>query len=126
MHVSASSFLLLLCILVRVCAHMLVLMLVLVLTLLCADRYPYVSHDSHLICNASVAPFVGLSWSLLLRQLWRNLLDLNIFRFVVYPSYIVQYKGIMSDDGLGWTWQCNIFGHYILMHSLSHFTSERI
>src|SRR5216684_1186610 len=102
--------------LVRVGANMLVL------ALPCADRYPYVSH---LVCNAGVAPFMGLSWSLLLRQLWRNLLDLNIFGFMVYPSYVVQRKGIMSDDGLGWTWQCNVFGHYILVRALSYFSSER-
>ena len=127
LHACESLFFsLVACVLVRVRAHMLVLILVLVLTLPCADRYPYVSHDSHLICNTSVALFMGLLWSLLLCWLWRNLLNLNIFRFVVYPSYIVQHKGVMSDNGLGWTWQCNIFGDYILVHSLSHFTSERI
>ncbi len=95
-------------------------MLMLMLALPCADRCPYVL--SHLVCNAGLAPFVGLSSSLLLHQLWRNLLDLNIFRFVVYPSYVVQRKGVMSDDGLGRTWQCNVFRHYILVHTLSYFT----
>jgi len=45
------------------------------------------------------------------------MLDLNLFGFVVYPSYTVQRKGVMSDDGLGWTWQCNVFGHYILVRN---------
>jgi hypothetical protein len=26
---------------------------------------------------------------------------------------------IMSDDGLGWVWQCNVFGHYIIVRSSS-------
>ncbi|KAN0113442.1 hypothetical protein V8E52_007723 [Russula decolorans] len=77
--------------------------------------YPYISH---LVCNAGVAPFMGLSWSLLLRQLWRDMLDLNFFGFMVCPSYTIQRKGIMSNDGLGWTWQCNVFGHYILCRVL--------
>ncbi|KAI0274345.1 hypothetical protein BGY98DRAFT_920852 [Russula aff. rugulosa BPL654] len=80
-----------------------------------ARIYPYISH---LICNAGVAPFVGISWSLLLRQLWRDMVDLNLLRFVVYPTYTIQRKGFMSDDGLGWTWQCNVFGHYILCRAL--------
>ena len=45
------------------------------------------------------------------------MLDLNFFGFVVCPSYTVQRKGVMSDDGLGWTWQCNVFGHYILVRA---------
>jgi len=80
-----------------------------------ARTYPYISH---LVCNAGVAPFEGLSHSLLLRQIWRDILDLNLFGFVVYPTYTIQRKGIMSDDGLGWTWQCNVFGHYILCRVL--------
>ena len=24
----------------------------------------------------------------------------------------------MTDDGLGWAWQCNVFGHYILVRLL--------
>ena len=82
--------------------------------LFCAASYPYVSH---LICNAGVAPFVGISMSLLLRQLWRDMLAFNLLRFVVYPTYAIQRKGVMSDDGLGWTWQCNVFGHYILVRT---------
>ena len=50
------------------------------------------------------------------------MLDLNLFGIVVHPSYIVQRKGVMSDDGLGWTWQCNVFGHYILVRTSMYFT----
>lgn len=78
----------------------------------CEGRYPYVSH---LVCNAGVAPFSGISWPLLFRQLWRDMLELNLFGLVTNPSYSVQRRAVMSDDGLGWTWQCNVFGHYILV-----------
>ena len=77
-------------------------------------RYPYVSH---LVCNAGVAPFLGISWSLLFQQLWRDMLELNVFGLVTNPQYNVQRRAVMSDDGLGWTWQCNVFGHYILVCS---------
>ncbi|KAH9955571.1 hypothetical protein BC827DRAFT_1236492 [Russula dissimulans] len=80
-----------------------------------AHTYPYVSH---LVCNAGVAPFLKISWSLLLRQVWRNLLELNLFDLVTNPSYNIQHTGLMSDDGLGWAWQCNVFGHYILCRAL--------
>jgi 3-keto steroid reductase len=75
-------------------------------------RYPYVSH---LVCNAGVAPFLNISWPLLLRQVWRDLLELNLFRLVTIPEYNIQRRAMMSDDELGWVWQCNVFGHYILV-----------
>jgi 3-keto steroid reductase len=70
---------------------------------------------SHLVCNAGVAPYLNISWPLFLRQVWRNLLELNMFELVTLPSYNIQRKAMMSDDGLGWVWQCNVFGHYILV-----------
>jgi 3-keto steroid reductase len=80
-----------------------------------ARTYPYVSH---LVCNAGVAPFVGISWTLLFQQFCRDMLELNPFGLVTNPSYNVQRRAVMSDDGLGWTWQCNVFGHYILCRAL--------
>jgi len=70
---------------------------------------------SHLVCNAGVAPFLRISWSLLLQQLWQDLCDLNLFAFVTHPRYNIQRTAILSDDGLGWVWQCNVFGHYVVV-----------
>ncbi|ETW84523.1 hypothetical protein HETIRDRAFT_312795 [Heterobasidion irregulare TC 32-1] len=72
--------------------------------------YPYVSH---IICNAGVAPFLHISWLGLVKQILINFLDA-----VTYPRYNVQQSGMMSEDGLGWVWQCNVFGHYILCRAL--------
>ncbi|KAI0253127.1 hypothetical protein BJV78DRAFT_1123519 [Lactifluus subvellereus] len=80
-----------------------------------ARTYPYVSH---LVCNAGVAPFLNISWPLLLQQVWRDLLNLDLFRLVTAPDYNIQRRAMMSDDGLGWVWQCNVFGHYILCRAL--------
>jgi len=73
---------------------------------------------SHLVCNAGVAPFLRISWPLLLRQVWRNVVELNLFESVTCPKYHIQGRAMMSDDGLGWVWQCNVFGHYILCRAL--------
>ena len=77
---------------------------------------------SHLVCNAGVAPFLGISWTLLLQQLWRDMLELNVLGLVTNPQYNVQRREVVSDDGLGWTWQCNVFGHYILVCTSHIFT----
>ena len=78
-------------------------------------RYPYVSH---LVCNAGVAPFLKISWSLFCQQLWREILGFRLLRVVTEPAFYLQRVGLMSDDGLGWAWQCNVFGHYILVRPL--------
>lgn len=36
---------------------------------------------------------------------------------VTFPIYKKQHTGVMSSDGLGWVWQCNVFGHYLLVRS---------
>ncbi|KAF8270865.1 hypothetical protein EI94DRAFT_1680085 [Lactarius quietus] len=78
-----------------------------------AHTYPYVSH---LVCNAGVAPFLRLSFPLIFQQLWQDKFDL--FGLVTNPRYDIQRAGIMSDDGLGWVWQCNVFGHYVICRAL--------
>ena len=34
----------------------------------------------------------------------------------VHPVYKLQPKGMKSEDGLGWVWQCNVFGHYVMVN----------
>jgi 3-keto steroid reductase len=77
-----------------------------------ASRYPYVSH---LVCNAGVAPFLRISWPRLFQQLWQDLCELKPFEFVTHPRFNIQRSAMMSDDGLGWVWQCNVFGHYVIV-----------
>jgi hypothetical protein len=50
------------------------------------------------------------------------MLELNPLGVMTDPTYNVQRRGVMSDDGLGWTWQCNVFGHYILVRTSVYFT----
>lgn len=34
---------------------------------------------------------------------------------VTVTEYKRQVSGRMSDDGLGYVWQCNVFSHYVLV-----------
>ena len=72
---------------------------------------------SHLVCNAGVAPFLHISWPRLLQQFWQDLCVLKPFEFVTHPRFNIQRSAMMSDDGLGWVWQCNVFGHYVIVRS---------
>jgi 3-keto steroid reductase len=72
--------------------------------------YPYVSH---LICNAGVACFAQIDW---LQAIWQ--LSTDFVTAVTAPRYYIQNTGDVSRDGLGWVWQCNVFGHYVLVRSL--------
>jgi hypothetical protein len=67
------------------------------------------------VCNAGVAPFLNISGLLLVKQMWKNLLEFRLFEIMLHPTYVVQNTGLTSDDGLGWVWQCNVFGHYVLV-----------
>ncbi|KAF4562438.1 hypothetical protein EYR36_011432 [Pleurotus pulmonarius] len=66
------------------------------------QKYPYISH---VICNAGLASFIGINWTLAIRRVMTNLVDA-----VTNPDYNLQSWGERSVDGLGWVWQCNVFG----------------
>ncbi|KIO03131.1 hypothetical protein M404DRAFT_1001750 [Pisolithus tinctorius Marx 270] len=74
------------------------------------QTYPYISH---LICNAGVVCFAKIDWPLCLVQLAKDFIGA-----VTAPKYFLQSTGRISEDGLGWLWQCNIFGHYVLFRAL--------
>ncbi|KAF7433511.1 hypothetical protein PC9H_005467 [Pleurotus ostreatus] len=74
------------------------------------QKYPYISH---IICNAGLASFIGIDWALAIRRVLTNLVDA-----VTNPDYNLQNWGERSVDGLGWVWQCNVFGHYCLFREL--------
>ena len=63
-----------------------------------------------MICNAGVAPFIYMDWFVFTKQF-----VLDFFASVTYPIYNYEKPGIVSDDGLGWVWQSNVLGHYILV-----------
>ncbi|GAA95397.1 uncharacterized protein L969DRAFT_15318 [Mixia osmundae IAM 14324] len=74
------------------------------------QRYPYVTH---LYLNAGCGPFIGLNWGAAFYALATDYID-----SVTYPKYPIEKTGEMTKDGLGWTWQCNVFGHYLLARGL--------
>ncbi|KAJ7163812.1 3-keto sterol reductase [Mycena crocata] len=75
-----------------------------------SKRHSYVSH---LICNAGVANFTHIEWIPCITQLARNFLEA-----ITRPEFYAQSVGELSVDGLGWVWQSNLFGHYVLFRTL--------
>ncbi|KAI6122840.1 hypothetical protein EV401DRAFT_1950221 [Pisolithus croceorrhizus] len=82
------------------------------------QTYPYVSH---LICNAGVICFMKIDWLLCLKQAAKDFMGA-----MTVPKFFTQSSGRVSADGLGWLWQCNVFGHYALFRALEpHLTKYK-
>ncbi|KAI1795266.1 hypothetical protein LXA43DRAFT_992151 [Ganoderma leucocontextum] len=75
-----------------------------------SDKYEYISH---LIFNAGTATYSHL-------DVFGFVLDLLRFPIhaVHHPRRNMQVNGVLSKDNLGYAWQCNTFGHYVLYRSL--------
>ncbi|KII96003.1 hypothetical protein PLICRDRAFT_170589 [Plicaturopsis crispa FD-325 SS-3] len=73
-------------------------------------KYPYVSH---MVFNAGLASFSGIDWLAAIKQI-----AMTPITAVTTPNFHLQHAGEMSVDGLGWVWQCNLFGHYALFRAL--------
>ncbi|KAJ3827802.1 3-keto sterol reductase [Lentinula raphanica] len=79
-------------------------------------NYPYVSH---LICNAGIAPFTEIYWPSCIYQLVTNPLAA-----MTTPRFYLQTWGEISQNGYGYVWQCNVFGHYTLYKDLTNLLSS--
>ena len=73
-------------------------------------RYPYISH---IFCNAGTGSFGGVDWFGAFVQLCSHPLDA-----FTNPTFKIQYSGVMSKDNFGWVWQCNVFGHYLMVRNV--------
>ncbi|KAG8745779.1 hypothetical protein FRC10_007041 [Ceratobasidium sp. 414] len=74
------------------------------------QRFPYITH---MVLNAGVGSFIGIDWPVAIYELCTGFKTA-----VTAPGFKIQGSGEMSDDGLGWVWQCNVFGHYVLVRAL--------
>ncbi|OSD03881.1 hypothetical protein PYCCODRAFT_1434279 [Trametes coccinea BRFM310] len=70
-------------------------------------------HISHLIFNAGTATFSHLDIPGFLYDLFTHPIHA-----VEHPRRNIQVNGVLTGDGLGYTWQCNVFGHYVLYRSV--------
>lgn len=76
---------------------------------------PYITH---LVFNAGVASFKSIEYWALFKQLFTSPLA-----SITAPVYYTQHKGEVSPDNLGWVWQSNVFGHFVLVcHCIEFFT----
>ncbi|KAF8898124.1 hypothetical protein CPB84DRAFT_1681510 [Gymnopilus junonius] len=83
------------------------------------QKYPYVSH---LICNAGICSFKGLALSNWLRLAKQLVLD--PMGLITAPNFHSQNYGELSADNLGWVWQSNVFGHFILFRELEDLLAQ--
>ncbi|KAI0945840.1 hypothetical protein AcV7_009969 [Taiwanofungus camphoratus] len=81
-----------------------------------SQKYPYISH---LICNAGVATYSHIDYLIFFRQCLESPL-----LAVRHPAFNVQTNGAISKDNLGFVWQCNVFGHYVLYRALQPLLSS--
>ncbi|KAF8966502.1 3-keto sterol reductase [Flammula alnicola] len=87
-------------------------------------KVPYVSH---LVCNAGVASFSGIDWLACFKQL-----AVSPMTAITAPEFYLQHEGEISPDNIGWVWQSNVFGHFVLFRELetllakSPFESSRV
>ncbi|KAG8932244.1 hypothetical protein FRC01_014885 [Tulasnella sp. 417] len=73
-------------------------------------KYPYVSH---LVLNAGLMAYKGLDWGVVVKQLLTDFHGL-----VSAPEFKLQHVGETSEEGFGYVWMCNVFGHYIMTKEL--------
>ncbi|KAJ3534524.1 hypothetical protein NM688_g7122 [Phlebia brevispora] len=76
-----------------------------------SHRYPYISH---LICNAGTAFWSGVDKLIAIYAI----LTKGLVWAITLPPFKLQQTGRMSTDGLGATWQANVFGHYAMYRYL--------
>ncbi|RUP45317.1 hypothetical protein BC936DRAFT_148323 [Jimgerdemannia flammicorona] len=62
-----------------------------------------------LFCNAGILLNEGLRWGLILRKIFTDIVDL------FESDATIQRKGEMTADGLGKCFECNLFGHYLMV-----------
>lgn len=56
----------------------------------------------------------GFDWGMCIRQILKEPI-----KAVTSPLYKLQNTGELSADGLGWAWQSNVFGHYVLVRTMN-------
>jgi len=70
---------------------------------------------THLVLNAGINSHWKKDWVAAAKQF----LTKGFVNATTAPRYMLQNVGEESGDGLGWVWQCNVFGHYVLVRLLS-------
>ncbi|KLO19773.1 hypothetical protein SCHPADRAFT_817415 [Schizopora paradoxa] len=76
------------------------------------SKYPYVSH---IVCNAGVVSLTGYDWLLCIKQCCTEPIVA-----LTSPLFKLQTVGELSVDQVGYVFQCNVFGHYVLYRELQN------
>lgn len=67
----------------------------------------------YFFANAGAGSFIGVNWP---KAIWDVVTKLH--SAVTFPEFKIQSVGDKSKDGLGWAFQCNFFGHYVMLREL--------
>lgn len=70
-----------------------------------------------IVCNAGGGTFTGIDWIGATLQMLTHPLE-----GVTYPNYKLQSHGATSSDQLGWVFQMNVFGHFVIVGVSSNVT----
>ncbi|GJJ07713.1 hypothetical protein Clacol_001918 [Clathrus columnatus] len=76
-------------------------------------RLPYISH---LILNAGSAGLQSIDYPGAIK----HFLTKGLIHGVTYPTFFVQGKSSVDEDGLSQIWKVNVFGHFCLYRKLEH------
>ncbi|KAJ2849563.1 hypothetical protein IWW36_002538 [Coemansia brasiliensis] len=74
-----------------------------------------------LFCNAGAMAIAGLNLKAIAYGLFTKPIE-----FFESSDALVQQRGLLSKDGLGLTFQTNVFGHYLLIHKLLFASGARV
>ncbi|KZT41237.1 hypothetical protein SISSUDRAFT_1017743 [Sistotremastrum suecicum HHB10207 ss-3] len=80
-------------------------------TALIKQKFRYVSH---LVLNAGINAVIGKDMLKFLKDYIQSPISA-----VTSPKYLIESYGEISPDGLGYVWQLNVFGHFVLYRALS-------
>ncbi|KAI8975984.1 hypothetical protein BDB01DRAFT_853484 [Pilobolus umbonatus] len=71
------------------------------------------SHVDFLFCNAGVLSVVGLSWKYIAQTIFYD--PVGLFE---RSDATIQRTGEVTDEGLGYVFTANVFGHYVMIREL--------
>lgn len=74
------------------------------------ERYKKIDY---LFCNAGGGDFQGVDFLIATTQILSGLKNA-----VTYPRFKIERAGRLSEDGIGWVFQINVFAHYFLAQML--------
>ena len=65
-----------------------------------------------MVFNAGLMAYAGIDWLIVAKQLLTE--PKEVF---AAAKFKIQHTGMTPDEGYGYIWQCNVFGHFIIVRA---------